>query len=1041
MKYFFSIISFVIAMVGFSQQINNDWENPALVDENKEAPRATAMLYEKKEDVKKDNYAASSFYQSLNGSWKFHYTATYKDRPVSFFQTSFQDDKWSDIAVPSNWEVKGFGIPIYTNITYPHPKTPPFIGDNNPVGSYRKHFTVPAQWENHEVILHFGSITGYAVIYLNGKKVGMTKAAKTPAEFNITSYLVKGNNLLAVEVFRWHDGSYLEDQDFWRISGIERDVYLMAMPKVSVWDFFLHADLDARYRNGLFKAEVDLRRFASPVTTTGKLSVEVVDAAGKVVFTKQKQIKAGAKDLETFVLEGTVAQPQQWNAEHPYLYDCIIGLTIDDKTVYTGAKIGFRKVEIKNAQLLVNGMPVHVHGVNRHEHDPVNGHVPSRELMLKDIQLMKQFNINAVRTSHYPNDPLWYKLCDEYGLYLIDEANIETHGMGATLQGGFDTTVHPAYLPVWEAAHMDREKRMVERDKNHASVIIWSLGNECGNGKVFHDAYNWIKQRDKSRPVQFEQAGEDWNTDIVCPMYPRVESMMRYAKDSTKKRPYIMCEYSHAMGNSNGNFQRYWDIIMSSRHMQGGFIWDWVDQGLLTKTNDGRLFYAYGGDLGGYYLQNDENFCANGLIAADRTVHPGLYEVKKVYQSILFKEKDLSQGIITISNWFDFTNLDQYDFEWELYVNGKPNGSTAFNVSLAPHQSKDVKLNLPVFKLIPGTEIYLNVRAVIRNKSNFLEAGHVIAEEQFKYAGDFFVEKEIKNNGLKIERNNRGISFTAGKIKGEFDMRRGQFLSYTLNDKRIIGGFPEPYFWRAPTDNDFGNRMPATLGVWRNAHMNRTVKSVAVTDSAADHLTITVNYQLTDIDVPYQLSYTIQQDGAIKVTASMDMNGKSLPELPRFGMRMNMPSSYQHVGYYGRGPWENYSDRNTASFIGYYTTRTDSMYTGNYIRPQESGYRTDVRWFELTNDAGDGLHIEGVGPICFSALNMTDEDLDPGLTKKQQHPADIRLRNNITVHIDFKQRGVGGDDSWGALPHTEYRLLDKQYSYSYIISLVSKANP
>jgi beta-galactosidase len=621
-------------------------------------------------------------------------------------------------------------------------------------------------------------------------------------------------------------------------------------------------------------------------------------------------------------------------------------------------------------------------------------------------------------------------------LYVVDEANIETHGMGASNQGGFDTAVHPAYLPQWAAAHMDREKRLVERDKNHPSVIIWSLGNECGNGKVFHDAYLWIKNRDKSRPVQFEQAGEDWNTDIVSPMYPRVESMARYARDSTKKRPYIMCEYSHAMGNSNGNFQQYWDIIMGSRHMQGGFIWDWVDQGMLTKTADGRSFYAYGGDLGGYYLQNDENFCANGLVAADRTPHPGLYEVKKVYQNILFKSKDVSKGLITVYNWFDFTNLNEYRFEWKLYKNGVLQMSNNFSLDLAPHQSKDVQLPLPNFKAEEGSEFYLNVYAYSIKASDLLTAGHEVAMEQFKFAGDFFVAKPIKENDLKISRTDRRISFSAGPIKGEFDTQRGQFISYTIDNKRIISGFPEPYFWRAPTDNDFGNRMPASLGIWRNAHINRSIKSVTVSDSTKDQVDIKVDFTLNDIGVPYQVIYSIQKDASIKVTASIDMTGKNLPELPRFGMRMTLPDAYKNVAYYGRGPWENYSDRNTASFVGYYTTRADSMYMWNYIRPQESGYRTDVRWFELTNPQGEGLRIEGLQPVCFSAMNITDEDLDPGLTKKQQHPSDIKLRGSYTLHIDYKQRGAGGDDSWGALPHSEYRLTNKQYSYSYVISLV-----
>ncbi|MEO5944480.1 MAG: glycoside hydrolase family 2 TIM barrel-domain containing protein [Ferruginibacter sp.] len=1037
-----SVLSTVVVCLSiqlcFAQTTNNDWENPSKVDENKEAPRASFMLYDSKADAIKDDDAASNFYQSLNGTWKFHYSAKVAERPVNFYQTSFNDNRWDTMAVPSNWEMKGFGIPIYTNITYPFPKNPPFVGDDNPAGSYRKYFTVPEKWNGNQVFLHFGSITGYAVVYINGQKAGMTKASKTPAEFNITPFLTKGKNLLAVEVFRWHDGSYLEDQDFWRISGIERDVFLTAVPTVNIWDFFLQSSLDDKYKDGIFSAAIDIRKFENAALKNGTVSVEISDKDGRVVFSQQKKISNAADSIQTVLIEGKVKAPKQWNAEHPYLYNCIVALTVNGQTTYTSNKIGFRKVEIKNAQLLVNGVAINVHGTDRHEHDAVNGHVPSKELMLKDIQLMKEFNINAVRCSHYPNDPLWYKLCDEYGIYLVDEANIETHGMGASLQGYFDTTVHPSYLPQWAPAFFDRHKRMVERDKNHASIIIWSLGNECGNGKVFHDDYLWIKNRDKSRPVQFEQAGEDWNTDIVCPMYPRVQSMQRYAHDSTKKRPYIMCEYAHAMGNSSGNFQEYWDIIMKSPHMQGGFIWDWVDQGMLTTSTSGKPFYAYGGDLGGYYLQNDDNFCANGLVAADRTVHPGLYEVKKVYQNIIFKEKDLSKGIFTVYNWFDFTNLNEYNFEWVLMKDGMPFTRGNFSMDVLPHQSKDVTLQIPLVKAQEGTTFYVNLYAYTKT-AGLVAAGHTIASEQFKRTADYFVSRKIDmTNALNVVKTDRKISFTSGSIKGEFDLHRGQFISYTNADKRIFDGFPEPYFWRAPTDNDFGNRMPSVSGVWRNAHGNRVVKDIAVNDASKDSLQITVHYVLTDIDIPYQVIYTVQQDGAVKVTASIDMTGKTLPELPRFGMRMSLHNEYKNITYYGRGPWENYSDRNTAAFVGLYTTNADSMYTWNYIRPQESGYRTDTRWVELKNQQGDGLRIEGLQPICFSALNMSDEDLDPGLTKKQQHPTDIRLRNNINLHIDLKQRGVGGDDSWGALPHNEYRLLDKKYSYGYVIIPVSK---
>ncbi len=1030
----------LLANVAFGQSKNNDWENPQFFELNKEKPHATFMLFDKKQDVTEDDYNKSPYYQSLNGTWKFVYVDKYANRIKDFYQTGIDDSKWNDLSVPSNWELKGFGIPIYTNIIYPFPKNPPFIGDNNPVGTYRKQFTVPADWDGREVILQFGSITGCAFVYVNGQKVGMTKASKSPAEFDVTKYLKKGNNLLAVQVFRWHDGSYLEDQDFWRLSGIERDVCLYALPKLTVWDFFLKGDLDAQYKNGQFTADVDVRKFANNNINSGNLAVELRDKTGKTIFTQQKKVTVTADTLQTVHFAGDINNPLKWSAEAPNLEDCIITLKDNQgKTIaLTGAKIGFRKVEIKNAQLMINGVATYVHGTNRHEHDEVNGHVPNKELMLKDIQLMKQYNINADRTSHYPNDPYWYKLCDKYGLYLVDEANIESHGMGATGQGWFDTTVHPAYLPVWAPAHMDRIHRLVERDKNHPSVIIWSMGNECGNGKVFHDAYLWLKQRDKTRYVQFEQAHEDWNTDIVCPMYPGIDYMKAYAA-SNKQRPFIMCEYSHAMGNSNGNFQEYWDIIMSDKKMQGGFIWDWVDQGLKTTTPHGRTFWAYGGDLGGYNLHNDENFCANGLVAADRSIHPGLHEVKKGYQNILFKAKDISRGIITIQNLYNFTNLDQFNFKWELYRNGEQVNAGTFAVNVEPHKEKDVTLSLPEYKSPEGTECFLNVYAYTKNATDIVPSGHEVAREQFKKAGKYFYKQPAVKGKLLVAREGNKLTFIAGNVKGEFDLKDGRLRQYTLNNySTVLNQFPEPYFWRAPTDNDFGNGMPLNLGIWRTAHANRIVKDVQAGEKSDSGVAVKIIYELTAIKVPYTVEYLIKDDGSLRVTSSIDMTGRDLPELPRFGMRMQLPSAYTNLTYYGRGPWENYSDRNTSAFVGLYKDEVKNQFTWNYIRPQEGGYKTDVRWLTLTNDEGKGLSIEGIQPICFSAVNNLAEDLDPGLTKKQQHLTDIKPRSEVYLNVDLKQRGVGGDNSWGALPHQPYRLLDKKYSYSYIIKLVDK---
>lgn len=1032
------LLSILIAQVGFSQS-QNSWENPAVVDIHKEPAHTDFMVYENKQTALENDYAKSPFYQSLNGTWKFNFAPSIEKSPKNFFATNLDDSQWNDLKVPSNWERKGFGTPIYTNIIYPYPKNPPFIGGDNPVGSYRRNFTVPSTWDGREILLHFGSITGYAVVYVNGKEVGMTKVSKSPAEFDITPYLQKGNNLLAVQVYRWHDGSYLEDQDFWRLSGIERDVFMYALPKTSLWDFFLKADLDKNYIDGLFSASVSLRKFGESNIQAGTVLAEIQDKTGKTIFSKQVTVKPTSLAVN---IDGKIANPAKWSAEFPNLYDCILTLKDTKGNVLgiTSTKIGFRNIEIKNAQLMVNGVPTLVHGVNRHEHDPVEGHVPNRELMLKDIQLMKQFNINSVRNSHYPNDPYWYKLCDEYGLYVVDEANIETHGMGAEWQGKFDQSKHPAYLPLWAEAHKDRTVRLFERDKNHPSVIIWSLGNECGNGPVFYETYKWLKEKDSTRPVQSEQAGENANTDIVCPMYPEISTMVAYAQDATKTRPFIMCEYSHAMGNSNGNFQEYWDIIASSKHMQGGFIWDWVDQGMQTATTDGRPFFAYGGDIGGYYLQNDENFCANGVVAADRTPHPGLFEVKKVYQSILFKKKDLAKGDIIVQNIFDFTNLDTYQFKWILSKNGVAQKEGDFTVSLAPKQEKEIHLPIPAID--NQAEYTLSVFAFTKVASALVPAGHEVAREQFVLGEQSYFEIAAKTPVkavVQITREQNKVRFTAGEITGEFDTRRGQWTKYGLSsNKSVIQQFPEPYFWRAWTDNDYGNDMPVNLGIWRNAHVNKTLKNVEVGEQQADgSLQITVNYELSGINVPYLTVYQIQGDGSVKVTATIDMGNRNLPELPRFGMRLQLNKSTDQLSYYGRGPLENYSDRKTASFLGVYEELAPKTLVSNYIRPQEHGYHTDTRWLKVVNEQGQGLQVEAPQAFCFSLLPFKAEDLDPGNTKKQQHPTDIKIRDENTLHIDLNQRGVGGDNSWGELPHKQYRMLDKKYSYSYVIKLIN----
>jgi len=1034
-------VAFLMGMqVLVAQQAKNEWENPLVFERNKEAGHTQFIIYKDAASATAQKPEVSPYYKSLNGAWKFSIVKTPAERPQDFYNVNYNDKNWKDIPVPSNWEMQGYDIPIYTNVVYPFPANPPFVDNNyNPVGTYRKTFTVPEHWGTKEVMLHFGSISGYARVFVNGKEAGMTKAAKTPAEFDITSLLKKGENLLAVQVFRWHDGSYLEDQDFWRLSGIERDVYLEAMPKLAVWDYFVKSDLDDTYKNGLFNTTVSLRQFKGNAIKKSNLTFTLFDPKGKEVYTATKPVTNTTTSVD---FSTTINNVQKWSNETPNLYRYTIGWdgdNKDDAQVISG-RTGFRKVEIKNAQLLVNGNAVMVNGVNIHEHHPVKGHVPDRETMRRDLELMKQNNINAIRMCHYPHDAYLYELCDEYGMYMVDEANIETHGMGAELQGPFNKAKHPAYLPEWAPAHLDRIKRMIEVDKNHPAIIIWSMGNECGNGPVFYDAYKWMKGRDNTRPVQFEQAGENEDTDIVCPMYPQIKDMIKYADDKTKARPYIMCEYSHAMGNSNGNFQEYYDIMAKSPHMQGGFIWDWVDQGMDAKDANGNKYWAYGGDLGSKDLHNDENFCANGLISADRSLHPGLAEVKKVYQDIKFSLKGDNQ--LVVKNLFFYTNLNQFNFKWELLKDGVKVQEGTFKGIADAQQIQTEKIALD--KLSPDAEYFLNVYAYTKAATAMIPANHEIAREQFKLGnGNYFATKadaKVKSK-LKTKKSSNVLSFESDAVAGAFDLTTGQIKSYTLkaDKKEVISNFPIPYFWRAPTDNDFGNGMPKKLGVWKEANKNPKVQSVTVGKQTAAGVPVDVKYLLSGVDVPYTVNYLIQNDGSIKVTASIDKSGKDLPEMPRFGMRLELPGAYENLSYYGRGPWENYSDRNTASFVGTYNDKVDNQLTMQYIRPQENGYKTDARWITLQNTNGSGLKITGEQPLCFSALNVPTEGFDAGPKKSQTHINDIHPEDKVYLHVDLAQRGVGGDNSWGALPHPQYMLTAPKYTYTYTLSLLPQA--
>ncbi|MDR2475467.1 MAG: DUF4981 domain-containing protein [Bacteroidales bacterium] len=1009
-----------------------EWENPEIFSINKEPARVSSLPYGDEQQAIAADYSASPYYQSLNGVWKFNWHKKPTDKPEGFYKENYDASQWDNIQVPGNWELQGFGVPIYSNITYPHPKNPPYIDHNdNPVGCYVRDFTIPENWNGRRVYLHFESGLAAMYIWVNGQYAGYSEVTKSPAEFDITPYLRQGKNRIAIEGYRWSDGSYLEDQDFWRLSGFDRNVYLYTTEQVRIRDFFARGDLDASYKNGLFALDVDLKNYLKNPAKV-QLNAKLLDKSGKAIFEKNITVDVEAEAGATTSFTQKVNSPQLWNTETPNLYTLLLSLSNEKgKVETTSCKVGFRKVEIKNAQLMINGKPILVRGVNLHEHNPYTGHVQTEEMMRKDIALMKQNNINAVRTSHYPQSPLWYKLCDEYGLYVVDEANIESHGMGYGKE-------NMANFPEWRSAHFDRNIRLVERDKNHPCVIAWSMGNECSNGAVFPDIYNWIKQRDPSRPVQFEQAGEKPNTDIVCPMYPSIRYMKEYAARKDVTRPFIMCEYAHAMGNSTGNFQEYFDVIASSPHMQGGFIWDWVDQGLKARDDSGRDYWAYGGDIGGYQYTHDQNFCANGLVTPDRKPHPGLYEVKKVYQDILFHASELDKGIITVENRFLCNDLKDYAFRWELIKNGEKIGEGNLNIHQPAGTKKDISIELPKIQNLSfgANERFLNIYAYTKTVVNgIIPANHEIAREQFALSkpADYFVEIPDAFSQGKVEtltEDDNRIELKAGDITVAFNKKNGNLDRYACKGKNLLKSGPQPDFWRAPTDNDYGNQMSEKCGIWKIAGEYKTLKSFTVQGAV-----LTAEYMLDAVSSPYTLTYTFMPNGTLKVKASYHAGRDNLPELPRFGMQMQLASQYDTFSYYGRGPWENYSDRNTSSFIGLYSSSVAEQQF-DYIRPQENGNKTDVRWMTLTDKEGFGLKIKGSQPLNVKVAHNTAEDLDFGVTKKNVHPSDISPRKDVFLNVDYLQRGVGGDTSWGALPHNPYRLLSDSYEYSYEISVI-----
>lgn len=1042
-----SIIT-LLAAVTVTMAAGNRWEDPSIVSINQLSARATFHTYPSVEAFLDGKSSPDEM--SLNGTWKFTWAPKPADAPADYYSESTDMTGWVDVTVPGSWETQGHGVPVYTNTKYIFPLNAPYVdNEDNPVGTYRRNFKVPSSMKGQRLLLQFGSISGAATVYLNGREIGYTKASKLPVEYDITGDVnLDGENTLAVQIYKWSDGSYFEDQDFWRLAGFERDVKLIAQPWITVEDFTVRAGLDSKYTDGQYAATVKVANNGTKAANGYSVKVSLLDENDNRVYAATKKlpsIKAG-KDAEIKV-QSTIKNPELWSAEKPYLYRTVVELVNDRGEVdqVTGCNTGFRTVEIKNAQLLVNGKPVSIKGVNLHEHHQLTGHYVDNETRLKDFELWKQNNVNAVRTSHYPQAPEFYEMADRYGIYVVDEANVEMHGFG------YEFPNHPVDLPEWRGQFLDREQRMYQRDKNHPSVIIWSMGNETQMGDAFREAYAWFKKTDPSRPVQYERAlyPEPECTDIYCPMYLPTDRAVKYAAKEENTRPLIQCEYQHAMGNSNGNFRDYWEDIMAWPKLQGGFIWDWVDQGLTVKDEQGREYWAYGGDLGGHRWHHDENFCINGMVNPDRTIHPSVHEMKKSYQPIGFKlAKEGDFKTIEIENRNLFTPLSDYTFEWELMCNGKKVDSGEFKVDGDPLST--VEYTLPVTDWAPkaGLEYFLNISARTITGSALVPARHEVADEQIALTGkDWFKARHI--SGLDTEvvmeevKGKHGVPlyrFVSGDVTVEVNRNSGMISDYTVNGVRVFEGELKPDFWRAPIDNDFGYNMQSESNIWRNAGDRTSLESLNV-EKAGDAYVVTAGLKLRDLGVPMALTYRINKGGIVDVTSSMDLAGYDyLPPFPRYGMVVDVNGKLNDVEYYGRGPWENYNDRSWSSNVGVYSSTVDEL-GFEYIRPQENGYRTDVRTFSLTgNGVKGGLAVEGLGgPVSFSARYCTTADLDPGLTKKQMHTVDIDRRNEISLNIDLGQSGIGGTNSWGARTLEPYRLNSgAKYAYSFALAPSSK---
>ena len=1019
------------AMTAFADNVPTftEWHDMQVNEINRFPAHTWFFAYENPEVAREGNMKASDNYLSLEGKWRFNWVEHADQRPTNFFEEGYNDSGWSQMNVPGLWELNGFGDPIYVNIGFGwrgHFKNnPPEVPTrDNHVGSYRRVINIPDSWQGKQVIAHFGSVTSNMYLWVNGHFVGYTEDSKMAAEFDLTPYLKKGDNLIAFQTFRWCDGSYCEDQDFWRLSGVARDCYLFARDKaVHIDDIRITPDLVNNYKDGVLDVKVNF---------TGKchLTLDLLDAEGNTVA---QQVVQNPKDGVAQV-KMEVSNPKKWTAETPYLYTLLVSPTTPNArfTAYEAIpqKVGFRKVEIRNAQLLVNGQAIYIKGADRHELDPDGGYVVSRERMIQDIQIMKQFNINAVRTCHYPDDPIWYDLCDEYGIYLCAEANQESHGFGYRNDS-------EAKKPQFAKQILERNQHNVAVNFNHPSVIIWSLGNETVNGPNFTAAYQWIKSQDLSRPVHWEQAGSGPNTDIRCPMYASQEWCERYAKSDRPEdqKPLIQCEYSHAMGNSCGGFKEYWDLVRKYPKYQGGFIWDFVDQALHGTDDQGRAIYKYGGDYNSYDA-SDNNFNCNGLISPDRVPNPHMYEVGYYYQNIWATLKHGSQLSLEVLNEYFFRNLDNISLEWQLASEGKVLREGRIDrLNVAPQQTASYQLPIGDNDLKGN---YLNIFFKLKSAEPLMSAGQIVAYQQFGEAVASTLTDIVTNGGGRIKgkaNKKTGLLTVANDVfNAVFDMQSGWLKEWTVDGIPMLGqgGTIQPNFWRAPTDNDMGAQIHRRYSAWRNPVM----KLLSITWDKKSNA-VTALFDMPDMKATLEMVYAFKTDGQVVVTESLrtDESAK-ISNMMRFGLVVQLPYNMDRSTYYGRGPIENYADRKYSQLIGVYRQTADEQFYP-YVRPQETGTKSDMMWWEQTTNGGVGLRVVSLEkPFYASALHYNVADLDDGNDKEQRHAPQVPRSQFTNLFIDGEHTGVGGVDSWSgnaeALP--PYRVAYAPKKFSFLIS-------